>query len=122
MKKYSNIILKLICSSILITSCNKTKTTTCDSCDQVKNTVFFALDWKGVMSYESDLNKWSVNVHIPNTIDGLRVCVLCSEIPDSLKVIGKQAVFSGAIKETCAKTKIQIGGQETYSVSPSKIE
>jgi hypothetical protein len=106
----------------LFASCNKTKTTTCEACDEVKNTVFIATDWYGKMSYNNDLNKWAVNVHIPNTIDGLRVCILCSDIPDSLKVIGKTAIFSGDVKETCATTTPQIGGQENYSVRPSKIK
>lgn len=54
----------------------KTKTATCNACGQVNDTVFFALNRRGVKSYENVLNKCTVNVHIPNTIDGLRVCIM----------------------------------------------
>jgi hypothetical protein len=108
----------------ILISCNKTKTpsSTCDSCDAERNTVYFALDWVGQMSYNNEFKKWTVNVRIPNSIDGTRICILCTDITDSLKVVGKIATFSGELKETCGIITPQIGGQEVYSIRPSKIQ
>jgi hypothetical protein len=105
-------------------SCNKTKTPTgtCDSCDAVKNTVYFALDWVGQIGYNNEFKKWTVNVRIPYSLDGTSTCILCTDIPDSLKVVGKIATFSGELKETCAIVTSQIGGQEVYSIRQSKIQ
>jgi hypothetical protein len=116
-------IIVVVISCILM-SCNKTKTTTstCDSCDAVKNTVYFALDWVGQIGYNNEFKKWTVNVRIPYSLDGTSTCILCTDIPDSLKVVGKIATFSGELKETCAIVTPQIGGQEVYSIKPSKIQ
>ena len=81
-----------------------------------------AVDWIGTIGYYNDLRKWAVNVHIPNTIDGIRTCIICSDIPDSLKVIGGTLKFSGDLKESCGNPKPEIRGQEIYYVNPIKIE
>jgi hypothetical protein len=104
-------------------SCKKDKDT-CqyDSCDSRRRTVMTATNWSGRLGYFNDLRKWAVNVSIPNTTDGLRTCIICSDIPDSLKVIGKMVTFSGDLKESCGNPSPQLGGQEMYFVNPSQIK
>ena len=47
---------------------------------------------------------------------GLRTCILCIDIPDSLKTIGRFVTFSGELKESCNKPKPELRGQEIYFV------
>jgi hypothetical protein len=99
MKKYisKSIFIAFAVSNIMI-ACKKTKTPSgCNPCEAAKNTVYFAIDWTGPIAYNSDLKKWVVNVRIPNTIDGQRTCIICTEIPDSLKSSGKIVIFSGEV-------------------------
>ena len=120
-----NIFLIIIVLFILI-SCKKSSSEkdSCsyDSCDPKRKTVLVATDWRGTLGYYNDLRKWAVNVSIPNTIDGVRTCILCSDIPDSLKVIGSFVTFSGELKESCNNPKPQFGGQEIYYVQQTKIK
>ncbi len=57
-----------------------------------------ATNLSGPIGYYNDIRKWAVNVPIQNTIDGLRTCIICTDIPDSLKTIGKIVTFSGDLK------------------------
>lgn len=80
-----------------------------------------ATNWSGTLGYYNDLGKWSVNVSIPNTMDGLRTCIVCTDIPDSLKYIGRIINFSGDLKESCGIPKPELRGQEIYYVNPKSI-
>ena len=108
---------------ILIISCKK-KVNTCelDMCDQDRNTVMTATNWSGTLGYFNNLRKWAVNVPIPNTIDGLRTCIICIDIPDSLKTMGRIVTFSGDLKENCDNIKPELKGQEIYFVNPTNIK
>ena len=120
-----NIFLIIIVLFILI-SCKKSSSEidSCsyDSCDPKRKTVLLASDWRGTLGYYNDIRKWAVNVSIPNTIDGVRTCIICSDIPDSLKVMGSFVTFSGELKESCNNPKPELRGQEIYFVNPTKIK
>lgn len=116
-KLYTVLLGFLVSSS----ACKKTTNENCDACNPIKNTVYIAAGWQGLIGYNSNVSKWTVNKFVPNSIDGIQVAIICTDLPDSLKVIGKQVIFSGEIKESCANTNIQIGGQEIYSIKPSTI-
>lgn len=108
---------------IISLSCNKPKINTCeyDICDTRRKTIMIATNWSGPLGYYNDLRKWAVNVPIPNTIDGFRTCILCIDIPDSLKMVGKIVTFSGDLKESCNNPKPEFGGQEIYYVNAINI-
>ncbi len=118
------LFILFIFSSFNICGCKKSKIDTCllVSCDETRLTVMTATDWSGTLGYYNDLRKWAVNVSIPNTIDGLRTCILCTDIPDSLKTIGRIVTFTGDLKESCNNPKPELRGQETYFVNPIKLK
>lgn len=112
--------------SIIALSCKKSKieidTCTLDSCDPKRKTILVANEWTGTLGYYNDIRKWAVNVAIPNTFDGLRTCIICTDIPDSLKSIGNFVTFSGELKESCDNPKPELRGQEIYFVNPTKLK
>jgi hypothetical protein len=121
------IVLKslVLFSAILVSSCKKTtETNTCllDSCNPNRKTVLAANEWTGPLGYYNDIRKWAVNVAIPNTFDGVRTCIICTDIPDSLKTIGTFVTFSGELKESCENPKPELRGQEIYFVTPTKLK
>ena len=109
---------------VLGLACRKSKVNTCelDMCDARRKTVMTATNWSGPLGYYNNIRKWAVNVSIPNTIDGLRTCIICVDIPDSLKTIGRVVTFSGELKESCNNPKPELGGQEIYFVNPTKLK
>lgn len=80
-----------------------------------------AANWSGTLGYYNNLRKWAVNVPIPNSIDGLRTCIICTDIPDSLKTMGRIVTFSGALKESCNNPAPDLRGQEIYFVNPINL-
>ncbi len=118
-----NIRIFIFLSIALFFGCKK-KINTCelDMCDARRKTIMTAMNWSGPLGYYNDLRKWAVNVPIPNTIDGLRTCIICVDIPDSLKTLGRIVTFSGELKESCDNQRPDIGGQEIYFVNPIKLQ
>lgn len=115
-----------ICYYLLLAlplSCKK-KINTCelDMCDARRKTIMTATNWSGPLGYYNNLRKWAVNVPIPNTIDGLRTCIICVDIPDSLKTMGRIVTFSGELKESCDNPRPELRGQEIYFVNPTKLQ
>lgn len=126
MKNYITITSFVLATFMILLSCKKTKgefdTCTLDSCDPKRKTILIANDWTGTLGYHNDIRKWAVNVAIPNTYDGLRTCIICTDIPDSLKTIGNFITFSGELKESCDNPKPELRGQEIYFVNPTKLK
>lgn len=118
---------KLCCFIIIVSiviSCKKNKQSSCDYdvCDENRTTVHTANLWVGYLGYYNDIRKWAVNYQIPNTTDGLRTCIICTNIPDSLKQIGRQVIFSGNLKESCNNPKPELGHQEIYYITPTILK
>jgi hypothetical protein len=115
---FIGIFLKLFFSA-----CKKRQFNTCEfnMCDDRRTTVMTAINWSGTLGYYNDLRKWAVNVPIANSIDGLRTCIICTDIPDSLKTIGRIVTFSGDLKESCGNPKPELRAQEIYFVNPRTI-
>jgi hypothetical protein len=108
-------------TAIFLFGCKKTDTCELDICDSQRKTIISATNWSGTLGYYNDLRKWAVNVPIPNTIDGLRTCIICIDIPDSLKTLGRIVTFSGELKESCNNPKPELRGQEIYFVNPTTL-
>lgn len=122
-KVIMKICIWIYLSVSLLLGCKKDiNTCELDICDVRRKTVMTAINWSGPLGYYNDLRKWAVNVPIPNTIDGLRTCIICVDIPDSLKTIGRIVTFSGELKESCNNPKPDLRGQEIYFVNPTKLE
>lgn len=119
MKKYISIYL----FAVLFLGCKKNlNTCELDMCDSRRKTIMTATNWSGPLGYYNNLRKWAVNVPIPNSIDGLRTCIICIDIPDSLKTMGRIVTFSGDLKESCNKPTPDLRGQEIYFVNPTKLQ
>lgn len=106
-------------------SCKKNNcANTCefDGCDSRRATVITATNWTGQLGYYNDLRKWAVNYHLPGTYDSTMTCIICVDIPDSLKTIGKMVVFSGDIKEGCDNPKRSFYGQGIFYINPTKLK
>jgi hypothetical protein len=119
-----NIRISILLILVFGLGCKKSKLNTCelDMCDERRETVMTVNNCSGPLGYYNDLRKWAVNVSIPNTIDGLRTCIICVDIPDSLKTIGRIVSFSGELKESCNSPKPELRGQEVYFVNPTMLK
>lgn len=91
-------------------------------CDARRKTIMTATNWSGTLGSYNDLRKWAINVPVPNTIDGLITCIICVDIPDNLKTIGRIVTFSGELKESCNNPRPNIVGQENYFVNPTRLQ
>jgi cytochrome c-type biogenesis protein CcmE len=91
-------------------------------CNNSHPIVMTANNWIGRMSYNNSVEKWAVNVPILNTIDGLRTCIICGNLPDSFKVNGKQVTISGQLKDGNNNPKPEIGGQVIYYITEWTIK
>ena len=103
-------------------SCKKDSTNNTVPCDSKQPTLLIATQWRGTLGYYNDLRKWAVNVSIPNSVDGVRTCIICSDLPDSLKVLGSTVTFSGELKVSDNNPKPTLGGQEIYFVNPTLLK
>lgn len=109
----------------LLFSCKKDKDkTSCElgMCDKQRKTIDIATNWTGTLGYYNDIRKWAVNVAVLNTIDSIRTCIICTDIPDSLKTIGKFVTFSGELKESCSDPKPELHGQGIFFITPTNIK
>ena len=103
--------------------CEKyTNTCELDMCDERRKTVMTAKEWSGTLGYYNDLEKWAVNVSVANSIDELITCIICTDIPDSLKTEGRLVTFSGDLKESCNNPAPVFFGQEIYFVNPTELK
>ena len=45
--------------------------------------------------------RWMINVFDDRSSGVIKTCIICGDIPDSLKLMNKQIEFSGALKDAC---------------------
>lgn len=111
-------------SLLLLSSCKKDKFKSCDfdACDDRRATIFTAQNWTGTLGYYNDLRQWAVNYSVPNTIDSVLTCIICGDIPDSLKQIGTRVMFSGKIKDGCGSPKPSFYGQGVFYIKPTMLK
>ena len=114
----------LLILTITNSSCKKNKKINCDleACDSRRITIITANNWSGQLGYFNDLRKWAINYHVPNTIDSTLTCIICVDIADSLKQLGKTVTFSGDIKDGCGSPKPDLHGQGIYYINPTKLK
>lgn len=105
-------------------SCKKCKQSNCDfdACDSRRTTILTATNWSGQLGYFTDQNKWAINYHLPNTIDSTLTCIICVDIADSLKQVGRVVIFSGDIKDGCGSPKPDLHGQGIFYINPTNLK
>lgn len=115
------------CAAILdynVMQKNQSVSNTClyDACDSRRQTMAIATDWSGPLGYYNDIRKWAVNYHIPGTYDSTMTCIICTDIPDTLKSVGRIVVFSGDVKEGCGSPQRSFYGQGIFYITPVKLK
>lgn len=117
-------LLSIIIITISLFACNKSDQNlpVDNPCSNSQPVVMTANNWIGTMAFNNSIRKWAVNVPIPNTIDGLRTCLICGDLPDSLKINGKLVTVSGQLKDSNNNPKPEIGGQTIYYITEWTIK
>ena len=64
--------------------------------------------------------RWMINV-FNNPGSGLKMtCIICGDIPDSLKVMTKRVVFSAELKDACGIADNEVD-RKFFIITPSSI-
>jgi hypothetical protein len=94
-------IFTIILLAIFQLQCKKITSCNADICSSKRITKQTASNQEGVMGIYINNNerRWMINV-FNNPGSGLKMtCIICGDIPDSLKVMTKSVVFSGELKD-----------------------
>ncbi|QDK80627.1 hypothetical protein EXU85_19245 [Spirosoma sp. KCTC 42546] len=75
---------------------------------------------KGMVGYRQDVAMYTVNYHLPGTIDSQWTGLVCN-LPSDYQVVGKQVQFSGEYRSTLGNIKPLFGGEEIYYLYLSSI-
>lgn len=88
-------MIQLQCQKI--TSCNA------DICSNERTTKATVTNQEGVMGTftNNTERRWMINVFNYSTSVHVMTCIICGDIPDSLKLMNKKVVFSGELKDAC---------------------
>ena len=76
---------------------------------------------RGVVGYWENINKYTVNVAVPGTIDS-QITGIVDELPSEFRNEGMIVIFSGAYKEEASNPEPILGGQTVYSLTISSIK
>jgi hypothetical protein len=90
-------LLSALCSCRKIISCNA------DICNSKRKKLETVTNQKGIMGISINNNdrRWMINVFDEYGLSAVKSCIICGDIPDSLKQMNKQVVFSGELKDAC---------------------
>lgn len=75
----------------------------------------------GRVGYRQDVKMYTVNYHVPGTIDSQWTGLLCN-VPVEYQSMGKEVRFSGEYRSTAGKISSQLGGEEIYYLYLSSIK
>lgn len=93
-------------------------------CETSGNTIHIAKDWTGTIGYIEEYEVYTINYHIPGTIDSIYTGIICGELDEQFQKIDQQVVFSGLFiddKETINPLAV-FGGQEFYFFDLKNIQ
>ncbi len=78
---------------------------------------------EGTVSYwdANGLNKYTINVYIEGTIDGLTTGIV-DDLPEDFRTVGLSVIFSGKYEKSSDNPQPILGGQSVYSLTLSSIE
>ena len=102
--------------------CKKSSSCNADICSKTRITKQTATNQEGVMGIYINNNdrRWMINV-FNNPGSGLKMtCIICGDIPDSLKVMTKRVVFSAELKDACGIADNEVD-RKFFIITPSSI-
>jgi hypothetical protein len=116
-------VMMVICLLWLMASCKPFKQETCEfgDCDQRRLTKFAAIEQAGKIVYDNSIDKWGIESLVLGNANGRRIAFICGTLNDTFKVLNKQVVYTGNLKESCGKPRASFAEQEIYYVLPSAI-
>jgi len=88
---------------LFLPSCKKIKSCNANPCSSERITKEIVTDQKGIMGVfmQNNDRRWMINVFEDMSQGVIKTCIICGDIPDSLKLMNKQVVFSGELKDAC---------------------
>ena len=102
--------------------CKKINSCNADICSNVRTTKQTATNQEGVMGIYINNNdrRWMINV--VNDLGAIvgTTCIICGDIPDSLKVMTKRVVFSAELKDACGIADNEVD-RKFFIITPSSI-
>lgn len=109
--------------STFFCSCKKYKPNACQygDCDSRRTTKLVAENWNGKMVYNNEINKWGIISIVIGNAQRRRISFICTTLNDSFKVINKQVIFSGILRESCGKPKPSSVDEELFYFEPSLL-
>jgi hypothetical protein len=112
-----------ICLLMQLYSCKPFKQETCEfgDCDQRRLTKFAAIEQAGKIVYDNSIDKWGIESLVIGNANGRRIAYICGPLNDTFKVINKQVIYSGNLKESCGSPRPSFADQDIFYVLPSKI-
>lgn len=90
------------------------------ACIESSPVIHQAKSLKGIVGYRQDVAMYTINYHIPGTIDSQWTGLACN-LPTDYQVVGKQVQFSGDYRSTLGSVKPVLGGEEIYYLYLSSI-
>ena len=79
-------------------------------------------DATGIVSFDSTFNAWLILVSIEGTYDAQDVGILCEELPEEVREVGKRVRFEGAYQTYTGNRRPPIAGQTYYHLAVADIE
>lgn len=73
----------------------------------------------GVFMQNND-RRWMINVFEDMSQGLKKTCIICGDLPDSLKLMNKQVVFSGELKDACGYIDAE-DEKKFFIITPSAI-
>lgn len=120
MKKLDLFPIILLAMSQL--QCKKINSCNADICSSKRITKQTVTNQEGVMGTYLNNNdrRWMINLINNPGSDFRTTCIICGDIPDSLKVMTKRVVFSGELKDACGVADNDVD-QKFFIITPSSI-
>ena len=98
----------------------------CDECNDVPcnsraKTVKAVADEAGIVTFDSTINQWVILVSIDGTYDSRDAGIVCNDLSDEFKEVGKWVIFSGEYKKYAGELRPAFPGQVYYYLFISNI-
>lgn len=112
----------LLLFSICQLQCKKIISCSEEVCSSKRITKQTVTNQEGVMGRftNNNENRWMINVFDDAGFGLKMTCIICGDIPDSLKVMSKKVIFSGELKDACG---VVDSNEESkfFVITPSSI-
>ncbi len=79
------------------------------------------VDEAGIVTFDSTINQWVILVSIDGTYDSRDAGIVCNDLSDEFKEVGKWVIFSGEYKKYAGELRPAFPGQVYYYLFISNI-